>query len=381
MKYRKFGKLDWDVSVLGFGAMRLPLVGKDSAQVDVAEAIRMIRFAVDQGVNYIDTAHTYHNEQSEIIVGKALQDGYRGKVRMATKLPSWLVEKPADFDRFLDGQLAKLQTDHIDYYLLHALNETYWPKLRDWKIIDWAEKAITDGRIGHLGFSFHDEFDVFKVIVDGYDNWTFCQIQYNYMDIEYQAGTKGLGYAAAKGLAVVIMEPLRGGQLTQSVPPSISLIWDKAVNTRTPAEWALQWIWNHSEVSVVLSGVSDMQQLSENIQSAERSGAGTLSAKDLAIVDEAREEYRRLAPIPCTNCRYCLPCPNGVEIADIFKFYNDAIIYDNHRSPRFLYDNLNPDQRADSCVECFECEEKCPQGIPIAEQLKQAHALLVHKSG
>jgi predicted aldo/keto reductase-like oxidoreductase len=381
MKYRKFGNLDWNVSVLGFGAMRLPLVAADTAEVDQPEAIRMMRYAVDQGVNYIDTAHTYHNEQSETIVGKALQDGYREKVKLATKLPSWLVEKSADFDRFLNGQLEKLQTEHIDFYLLHALNETYWPKLRDLKIIDWSEKAITDGRIGHIGFSFHDEFDVFKEIVDGYHRWTFCQIQYNYMDTEYQAGTKGLEYAAAKGLAVVIMEPLRGGQLTQFIPPSISTIWDKAVKTRTPAEWALQWIWNRPEVSVVLSGMSNMQQLSENIESADRSGAGTLPQNDLAIIDEVREEYRRLAPIPCTNCKYCLPCPNGVEIADIFRFYNDATIYDNPRSPRFLYNNLNQDQRADNCVECFECEEKCPQGIPISERLKQAHGFLEQKTG
>jgi hypothetical protein len=368
--------LDWDASVLGFGAMRMPLTGTDPAQVDVAAAIRMIRYAVDHGVNYIDTAHTYHAEQSEIIVGQALQDGYRKKVRLATKLPSWLIEKPEDFDRFLDGQLTKLQSSHIDFYLLHALNQSSWPKLRDWKVIDWAEKAIADGRIHHIGFSFHDEYEVFKEIVDGYDSWTFCQIQYNYMDTDYQAGTKGLEYAADNGLAVVIMEPLRGGQLTQSVPPSIRKIWNKAALKRTPAEWALQWIWNRPEVSVVLSGMSDMQQVSENIESADRSGAGTLSAADLAMIDKVREEYRRLAPIACTNCKYCLPCPNGVEIADIFKFYNDAVIYDNPRSPRFLYDNLNSDQQADSCVECFECEEKCPQGLPITEQLKQAHALL-----
>jgi predicted aldo/keto reductase-like oxidoreductase len=379
MKYRKFGSLDWEVSVLGFGAMRLPLRAKDPAQVDVPEAIKMMRHAVDQGINYIDTAYTYHEEQSEIIVGKALQNGYRKKVKLATKLPSWLVEKPADFDRFLNGQLAKLQTDRIDFYLLHALNSTYWPKLRDWKVIEWAEKAIADGRIAHLGFSFHDEFDVFQEIVDGCDSWTFCQIQYNFMDTEYQAGTKGLEYAADKGLALVIMEPLRGGQLTQSIPPSIRQIWNKSAEIRTPAEWALQWIWNHPEVSVVLSGMSNMRQLSENILSADRAGVGTLSEADLTLVDKVREEYRRLAPVPCTNCRYCLPCPNGVEIADILKFYNDAIVYDNPRSPRFMYRNLNQDQQADNCVECFECEEKCPQGIPISEQLKQAHALL-HKT-
>ncbi len=379
MKYRKFGVLDWNVSVLGFGAMRLPLGVKDASQVDVPEAIKMIRYAIDQGVNYFDTAYTYHDEQSEAIVGKALQDGYRQKVKLATKLPSWLVKKPDDFNRFLDEQLTRLQTSHIDFYLLHALNSTYWTKLRDWNVIDWAEGAVADGRIHHLGFSFHDEFDVFKDIVDGYDNWAFCQIQYNYMDIDYQAGTQGLKYAAEKGLAVVIMEPLRGGQLTQSVPPSIDKMWHNAAAKRTPAEWALQWIWHHPEVSVVLSGMSNMAQLSENIDSADRSRAGLLGKEELHIIKAVRDEYRRLAPVPCTNCKYCMPCPNGVEIADILQFYNDAIIYDNPRAPRLLYHELPNDSQADNCVECFECEEKCPQGIPIAEQLKKAHAWLNRK--
>jgi predicted aldo/keto reductase-like oxidoreductase len=379
MKFRKFGSLDWDVSALGFGAMRLPVIGKNASNVDEAEAIKMIRHAVDQGVNYVDTAYTYHEKHGEKVVGKALLNGYRKKVKLATKLPSWLVQKPDDFDRMLDEQLAKLQTDHIDFYLLHALNSTYWPKLRDWKILNRAEDAIADGRIHYLGFSFHDEFEVFKDIVDAYDRWIFCQIQYNFMDIEYQAGTKGLEYAAAKGLAIVIMEPLRGGQLTLKVPQSVEAIWQEAAVRRTPADWALQWIWNHPEVSVVLSGMSTMQQVLENLDSADRSDAGTLSAEELILVDKVREEYRRLAPVPCTSCKYCMPCPNGVEIADILKYYNDALIYENPRAPRFLYGNLPNDKRADNCVECFECEEKCPQGIQISEQLKKAHALLDQK--
>jgi predicted aldo/keto reductase-like oxidoreductase len=376
MKYRKFGSLDWEASVLGFGAMRMPLIGKDTSQVDEPEAIKMIRHAIDQGVNYVDTAYPYHDKNGEIIVGKALLNGYRKKVRLATKLPSWLVEKPDDFDRFLAEQLDKLQTDHIDFYLLHALNSTYWPKLRDWKVLDWAENAIADGRIHHLGFSFHDEFDVFKNIVDAYDNWAFCQIQYNFMDIEYQAGTQGLQYAADKGLAVVIMEPLRGGQLTLKVPQSVSELWESAGASRTPADWALQWIWNHAEISVVLSGMTTMQQVLENLDSADRSGAGMLSEEELILIDKVREEYRRLVPVPCTNCKYCMPCPNGVEIADILNYYSDAMIYDNPRASRFRYRNLPEDKQADNCVECFECEEKCPQGIPISEYLKKAHAWL-----
>jgi predicted aldo/keto reductase-like oxidoreductase len=376
MKYRKFGNLDWAVSVLGFGAMRLPVIGNDPAHIDEPKAIEMIRYAIDQGVNYLDTAYTYHDKQSEIVVGKALLNGYREKVKLATKLPSWLVESRDDFDGFLNEQLEKLQTDHIDFYLLHALNTAYWTKLGDWQVLRWAEDAIADGRIQHLGFSFHDEFEVFKDIVDAYDKWTFCQIQYNFMDIEYQAGTKGLQYAAQKGLAVVIMEPLRGGQLTAKIPNSVTELWESAVTLRSPTDWALQWVWNHAEVSVLLSGMSTIEQVIENLAGAERSGADTLSKQELILIDKVREEYRRIAPIACTNCKYCMPCPNGVEIASILEYYNDAIIYDNPGASRFLYRNLSEDNRADQCVECFECEEKCPQGLPISEHLKEAHAWL-----
>ena len=239
---------------------------------------------------------------------------------------------------------------------------------------------MADGRIDHLGFSFHDEFDVFKEIVDAYDRWTFCQIQYNFMDVDYQAGIKGLEYAANKGLAVVIMEPLRGGQLTNKVPPSVAELWQRAALQRSPAEWALQWIWNHPQVSVVLSGMSTLQHVIENLACADRSGSFLLSEDELNLVEKVREEYRRLVPIPCTNCKYCLPCPNGVEIAEIFEHYNNAKIYDNLRAPRFHYRNLSSDSQADHCVECFECEEKCPQGIPIVEYLKKAHALLGEKN-
>jgi len=379
MKYRKFGRLDWEVAVLGFGAMRLPTIGNDPSHVDEPQAIEMIRYAIDQGVNYLDTAYPYHEKHSEIVVGKALLNGYREKVKLATKLPSWLVESPDDFDRFLDEQLEKLQTDHIDFYLLHALNSTRWPKLRDWEVLNWAESALTDGRIHYLGFSFHDDFAVFKDIVNATDRWTFCQIQYNFMDIEYQAGIKGLQYAADKGLAVVVMEPLRGGQLTTKIPKSVAELWESADIRRTPADWALQWIWNHSEVSVTLSGMSTMQHVIENLDSADRSGAGILTDEELILIDKVREEYRRLAPVPCTNCKYCMPCPNGVEITTIFEYYNESITYDNPRASRSLYGSLSEDEQADNCVECFECEEKCPQGIPISEYLKKAHTWLNKK--
>ena len=379
MQYRKFGKLDWEGSALGFGAMRLPLIGSSPADINEPEAIRMLRYAIDHGVNYIDTAYPYHDGQSEVVVGRVLQDGYREKVRLATKLPSWLIESPQDYDRYLNEQLERLQTNKIDFYLLHGLDGKRWPKLQDLGVLRWAEGAMADGRIGYLGFSFHDDFEVFQEIVDAYDNWTFCQIQYNYVDVDYQAGTRGLRYAADKGLAVIVMEPLRGGRLSKEPPEQVARLWAGAPRQRTPAEWGLLWVWNHPEVSVALSGMSAMEQVMENVATADRSAPGTLTAGELALIDRVREAYRTLSPVPCTSCGYCMPCPNGVEIPLIFELYNDAITYDDARTARFRYrgpTGLKEEQRADQCLDCGECLEACPQQIPIPEWLQKAHELL-----
>jgi predicted aldo/keto reductase-like oxidoreductase len=376
MQYRTFGRLGWKASALGFGAMRLPTIDGDPARIDEAEATRMIRFAIDQGVNYVDTAYPYHEEMSEPFLGRALLGGYRERIRLATKLPCWQVESAEDFDRYLDEQLKRLQTDHIDFYLLHGLNAESWTKVRDLGVLRWAERAIAHGRCHHLGFSFHDQLEVFKEIVDASDLWLFCQIQYNFMDVEHQAGTEGLEYAASKGLAVVIMEPLRGGLLARNIPPAIQEIWDGAPRQRTPADWALQWVWNHAEVSVVLSGMSTMEQVEQNIASASQSGPGTLTDAELALFDRVRGMYRELAGIPCTDCRYCLPCPSGVNIPRVFEIYNEAKIYGDEEAARGAYAWLDEAQRADLCVECGECLEKCPQQIEIPDWLARAHGLL-----
>jgi predicted aldo/keto reductase-like oxidoreductase len=362
--YREFGELDWQVSALGFGCMRLPTTGKPE-DIDEPEATRMLRYAIDHGVNYVDTAHPYHGGNSERVVGRALKDGYRERVRLA-KLPCWLVKAAEDFHRLFNEQLEKLQTDHIDFYLLYSLNKKSWQNVRDLGVMEWASKLLGAGRVRYLGFSFHDDFDVFKEIVDAHD-WTFCQIQHNYIDIEHQAGTKGLRYAAAKGMAVVIMEPLLGGRLVNP-PQPVQALWDSAPTKRRPADWGLQWLWNQPEVSVVLSGMSTMQQVEENVASAGRSRVNSLTAAELALIDQVRVRYSELCPIPCTGCRYCMPCPNGVDIPRNFEVYNAGVNYQSPGWARNEYNNWIPKEaRASACIQCRECEEKCPQHIPISE--------------
>jgi len=376
MKYRKFGKLDWKVSALGFGCMRLPTLEGESANIDEPEATKMVHYAIDRGVNYVDTAYPYHGGNSERFVGRALKGGYREKVRLATKLPCWKVESAEDFDTLLNEQLEKLQDEHIDFYLLHALNKDRWQQMRDLGVLDRAERALADGRIGYLGFSFHDDYDAFQTIIDEYNGWTFCQIQHNFIDIENQAGTKGLRYAAAKGLAVVIMEPILGGRLVDP-PDPIQQIWGGAAKKRMPADWALQWLWNQPEVSVVLSGMSAMQHVEENVASAEVSGVGSLSAEELALFDQVREKYKELCPIPCTKCGYCMPCPNGVDIPRNFEVYNEGVMYDKPDSARTGYTVWTSEEvRASQCIQCRECEEKCPQSIVISEWMPIVHEVL-----
>ncbi|HPT88427.1 MAG TPA: aldo/keto reductase [Bacillota bacterium] len=379
MQYRAFGKLDWKVSALGFGCMRFPTVGHDKygPDIDTPAAIRMLRTAIDHGVNYIDTAYPYHNGNSEVVTGQALQDGYRSRVKLATKSPIWFIKSPADFDKYLNEQLKKLQTDHIDFYLLHSLDADRWQNIiLKYDILEQAQRAIRDGRIGYLGFSFHDKYDAFVQIVDGFDQWTFCQIQYNFMDIENQAGMKGLQYAAAKGLAVVIMEPLLGGKLAKP-PRTVQEIWDSLPVKRTPVDWALQWLWNQPEVSTVLSGMSSLEQVMQNIQSANVSQVGSLTPEELEAINQVRQTYQRSFPIPCTKCEYCLPCPQGVAIPRNFEIYNNAHAYDDLTGSQNTYNHFfNDKQRAVSCVQCRLCESRCPQKIAISDWMPKVHEYL-----
>ena len=377
MRYRTFGNLEWKPSALGFGAMRLPTISErrdgvsthQMPDIDEPCAIELIRAAIDGGINYIDTARPYHQGQSEMVVGKALQNGYRDRVSLATKLTSGYIEKIEDLDPFLDEQLKRLQTDHIDFYLLHALRTGNWKNLYEMGILDWAAQAIADGRIGHLGFSFHDDYPLFEEIVSAHD-WTFCQIICNYMDVAFQAGVRGLELAASRGLAVSIMEPLRGGQLARTPPPSVQSVWAEAESQRTPAERSLLWLWNRPEVSIVLSGMSTKQQLEENLASANRSEIGSLSEQDLALYERVREAFADLCPIPCTDCKYCQPCPQGVNIPLAFAIYNEKAIYAESGEGFTAYNDYGARSvGANQCIACGQCEEACPQQIPIIEWL------------
>ncbi len=379
MQYRNFGKLDWKVSALGFGCMRFPTTdgARLSPNIDEAETVRMVRHAIDEGVNYVDTAYPYHGGQSEIVLGKALQDGYRAQVKLATKLPIWEVQSSADFDRLLNEQLQKLQTDHIDFYLLHSLNKSRWHDVvLKHNLLAKAKEALADGRIRQLGFSMHDDYACFEEIVNGSELWSFCQIQYNYMDTENQAGTRGLKLAASKGLAVVIMEPLLGGRLVEPPRDVLEAMGQFPVR-RSPAEWALQWLWDQPEVSVVLSGMSAMGQVEENLQFASRSQVQSFDDAEQKLIAQVREMYRARTAVPCTKCSYCMPCPNGVNIPTNFDFFNHAHLFDDVAGARFRYEVfLTAEQRSSNCIDCGTCEGLCPQKIPISEWMPKVTALL-----
>lgn len=382
MLYRTMPKIKEKLSVLGFGCMRLP-VNKDFS-IDTPRAIQQIRYAADQGVNYFDTAWPYHGGKSEPLLGQALRDGYRDRVNIATKLPSWMITDRADMDVYLDKQLKLLQTDRIDFYLMHALDGPSWDALKQKNVLDFIDRAKQSGRIRYAGFSFHGRLDDFKTIVDEYP-WEFCQIQYNYLDEDHQAGTRGLQYAAEKDLGIIIMEPLRGGNLGLAEPPKeVAAIWDTAPKKRTPVEWAMRWVMDHPEVTTVLSGMNEEAHIKENIEIAATAVPHSLSAWENDLVKKAANTYRKLMKVGCTGCEYCTPCPEGVNIPGAFFCLNKLHMFKNEDEAKFMYavrcsgllsETPGP-AFASNCIQCGECLEKCPQNIPIPDALAEAVKVL-----
>ncbi len=374
MLYRKFGKTGIDVSVLGFGCMRFPVVDKEQNKIDEPKALEMLEYSLEQGVNYFDTAYPYHGGNSEPLVGKFLQGKAREELLIATKMPVYKVEKYADFMDILDEQLGKLQTDYVDFYLLHALNKNSWEKSKDNDVFRFIDEAKKQGKIRHIGFSFHDQLPVFKQIIDEYDKWEFCQIQLNYMNEFYQAGMEGMRYAADKGLPIVIMEPLLGGKLTKNITPDLQAIWDQSEEKRSPAEWAFRWLLNMPEATTILSGMSTMDQVKENIEIVSRTDANCLTRQDREIIAQARDYYEQRTAVNCTLCQYCMPCPAGVKIPSIFNLYNNAAMYDSHESAsRWYQQMIENNVDASQCIDCEQCEKACPQNLEVRRHLREFH--------
>lgn len=376
MRHRKIGHTGESASILGFGCMRFPTIDGKAHQIDEKRATAMIRYAINHGVNYFDTAYPYHKSdrnpkgRSEPFLGKILHDYPREEVKIATKLPSWLVKSRRGMDEYLDDQLKRLRTDHIDFYLLHGLTAALWKKLNGCKVLDFLDDALSDGRISHAGFSFHDELPVFKEIVDAYD-WGFCQIQYNYMGEDNQAGTEGLKYAASKRLGVIVMEPLLGGFLGNKLPRDTRALLKNARPRKTPAELALRFLWDKPEVSVVLSGMTTMPQLRENIKIADGAGVDCLTKGERRLVERVKKSLTSKSMVRCTACRYCMPCPSGVDIPACFEQLNHGAMYDDMAYAKRAYAwAVKPENMASNCTECGKCEDLCPQCIDIRRNLK-----------
>ena len=386
MRYRKLGKTNLDVSVLGFGAMRLPMSGSPGGlasfdpniPIDEVEAMKIINHALEQGVNYFDTAYGYHAGKSETFLGKALKQ-QRTKVMIATKLPLWNVEKTEDLEKIFNEQLARLDTDYLDFYLVHGLAAATWAKAKELGVLKLLDGLRASGQIRYAGFSFHDDLKTFKGIIDAYD-WDMCQIQYNFYDQSYQAGKEGLAYAASRDIGVVVMEPLRGGKLVDKIPPEIQALWDSAPIRRNPVEWAMRWVWNHEQVSTALTGASTLAQLQDHTRIIKDAEADSLTAEELSLFDRVQAAYRKMLKVDCTGCGYCMPCLNGVDIPRNFQLYNDTFLFKDPEFNVFFYNHfLTPEQRASGCLDCLLCMEKCPQKINIPEELKTVHQQLGEK--
>lgn len=367
MDIRKFPGTDLTVSALGMGCMRLPVFDAENNPVNHEEAVKLIRKAIDGGITYIDTAYGYHGGDSEVTVGEALRDGYREKVVLTSKLPLWLVEKYEDMEKLLDTQLQRMGVEYLDFYLAHAVSKDRFEKVVSLGLFDFFDKMLEKGKIRNVGFSFHDNFEVFKTVVDSYP-WKLAQVQMNILDEFNQATMKGIEYAAEKGIGVVIMEPLRGGALANNIPEEVIKLYDSFPEKRSCVEWAFRYLYDRKEIITILSGMSNEKQLNDNLRIFENSKAETMSEEEKKLLTDVRLAYEARVRIGCTGCEYCQPCPQEIKIPRLFGRYDNCAVFGGFEK---LYERYNEDPAYQKCVSCGACEAACPQNIKIRDWLKQ----------
>lgn len=378
MIYNTLGKTGLKVSRLGFGTMRLP-TSQSNADIVESEATEMLIYGIENGVNLIDTAYPYHSAtldgsgNSEIFLGKFFSENdYRDEVLISTKSPSWAIEKTSDFDYYLDEQLNKLQTDYIDIYLLHSLTVPDWTKVNNLGVLDFLDDCLSSGKVKHIGFSSHIEIDYLIEIVDEYPKWEVVLTQMNYLDEYYQSGVMGLDYLKQENIGSMVMEPLRGGRLVQNIPQEVQDLWNTSEVKRTPVEWALQYLWNRDDIDCVLSGMTSLEQVKENVRIA--STEDIISDYDHELIREVARTYRTFLGNSCTRCGYCMPCPHGVDIINCLTEYNIAHMMNDPKASAMQYFSLiDDDSRADSCVDCKECLPFCTQMLNIPEELQKVY--------
>ena len=371
MKYRTYGKLGIQGSVFGLGCMRFNGPASGDSIIDEQKAISLIRQAIDGGVTYLDTAYVYLDRTSEIVLGKALRDGYRDKVTIATKMPAEAVHNRAEMEALLEEELKKLQTDHIDFYLMHGIDLAKWEYFKSIGAPEFFDDMKREGKIRYKCFSFHGPYEDYERILTDSD-WDMVQIQYNFMDIHNQAGTKGLELAGSMGIPVVIMEGLLGGRLAKA-PENVQALYDAFPVKRSPVEWAFRWLCDHPEVAVVLSGCNEAGQIEDNLRIFDTVEPGIMTLEEKKLIDDVREAYLSRTKIGCTGCRYCMPCPNGVNIPGVFSAWNDHSLYNaDPKTDWNLNQILEHGEGADLCVSCGACEAACPQHLEIIDGLKQA---------
>jgi uncharacterized protein len=376
MQYTTFKKTGEKVSLLGMGTMRLPQTS--DGKVDEAAAIALIRKAIDNGINYVDTAYMYHDGDSEVITGKALKDGYREKVFLADKMPVWMAKDPEGMAAIFETQLQRLGTSVIDMYLIHNLTVGIWERCQKFDVLGYLEEQKRLGRIHHIGFSFHDELPFFKELIDAYP-WDFCQIQLNYMDKKYQAGLEGLQYAESKGIPVIVMEPLKGGKLTDRIPPAIETIWAKAETKRSPADWAFRWVADLPGILTILSGMSAESQLDENLNIFSEMSAPLLTEEEHQRIDRVSTLYNELIPYSCTACKYCMPCPQKIDIPSFIELFNEWHVYEQNPKVMVNFGWWFPKYKPSLCTGCKVCEGLCPQHLPISKIMSEGSMIFEGK--